>query len=177
MSKEVAKWYALKVHSGAENKVLQELRLALEENEMSEALVDSVIPTFEVDSVRNGKRTTREKRFFSGYVFLKLDFSDKLWYLVKGVQRVVGFAGTRKGVPVPISDAEAQAMLARIDRKVQEAEEFVVGQSVKVKEGPFASLQGVVQSVDLPKKRLRVVVSIFGRATPVELDFSGVEKV
>lgn len=173
----MARWYALKVFSGAEKRVLQEVKKVLEEHEMSDSLKEGVIPSYAHESMRSGKKVVQEKKFFSGYIFLRLDFSDKLWYLVKGVERVIGFAGTRKGIPRPISDAEAQAMLAQIDVKVQEVEEFSVGQSVKVMEGPFAGMQALVEEVDLQKRRLKVVVKIFGRATLVELDFVEVEKV
>ena len=172
-----ARWYALKVFSGCEKRVLQEIKMVLEENALSDCLVEGVIPSFEVESVKGGKRVVQEKRFFSGYIFLKLDFSDRLWYLIKGVERVIGFAGTRNGTPRAISENEAKAMLDRLQRKACEVEEFSVGQTLKVKEGPFASMQGVVQEVDVQKKRLKVVVTIFGRATPMDLSFSDVEKV
>ena len=172
-----ARWYALKVFSGCEKRILHEIKLVLEENELLDSLHEGVIPSFEVEGLRAGKRVTQEKLFFSGYVFLKLDFSDRLWYLIKGVERVIGFAGTRGGVPQPISDREAEAMLSRLHRKAREVDEFVVGQALKVKEGPFASMQGIVQEVDLQKRRLKVVVTIFGRATPMDLSFSDVEKV
>lgn len=172
-----ARWYALKVFSGCEKRVLQEIRVVLEENDLSDSLKEGVIPSFETESVRSGKRVVQEKRFFSGYIFLRLDFSDRLWYLVKGVERVIGFVGTRSGIPKAIGEKEAAAMLERLQRKAREVDEFVVGQTVKVKEGPFASMQGVVQEVDLHKRRLKVVVTIFGRATPMDLGFVGVEKV
>jgi len=173
----MARWYALKVFSGCEKRVLQEVERVLEENGLSDALESAVIPSFEVDGVKGGKRVVREKRFFSGYVFLRVDFSDKLWYLIKGIERVIGFSGTRAGVPKPISDAEADLMMSRLQQKVREADEFVPGQAVKVREGPFATMQGVVQDVDVQKRRLKVVVTIFGRATPMDLSFMGVEKV
>ena len=172
-----ARWYALKVFSGCEKRVLQEVHTILEENGMQDDLKESVIPSFETESVKGGKRVVQERRFFSGYIFLKLDFSDRLWYLVKGVERVIGFAGTRSGVPKAIGEKEAAAMLERLQQKAKEVDEFVVGQTVKVKEGPFATMQGVVQEVDLQKRRLKVVVTIFGRATPMDLGFVGVEKI
>ncbi|MCY4414635.1 MAG: transcription termination/antitermination protein NusG [Alphaproteobacteria bacterium] len=173
----MARWYALKVFSGAENRILQEIENTLEENGMRDALKEGVIPSFEHESMRSGKRIVQKKRFFSGYIFLKIDFSDKIWYLVKGVERVIGFAGTRKGTPKPISDSEAEAMLARLNTKVQEVDDFVVGQSVRVRNGPFATMQALVQEVDLTRRRLKVVVTIFGRSAPVDLDFVDVEKV
>ena len=172
-----ARWYALKVFSGCEKRVLREVELVLEENGLRDALHEGVIPSFEVEGSQGGKRVVREKRFFSGYVFLRLEFSDRLWYLIKGVERVIGFAGTRSGVPKPIGERQAEDMLGRIRCKAREVEEFVVGQTVKVKEGPFVAMQGVVQEVDLQKRRLKIVVTIFGRAAPVDLEFAGVEKV
>jgi len=173
------RWYVIHVYSGFENKVAQSIREQAEKKGMGEQIEEVLVPTEEVVAVRRGSKVNAERKFFPGYVLAKMDLTDETWHLVKNTAKVTGFLGA-KGRPQAISEAEAN----RIRRQVQEGIErprpsitFEVGEQVKVSDGPFASFNGMVEEVDEERARLKVSVSIFGRATPVELDFSQVEKL
>jgi transcription termination/antitermination protein NusG len=173
------RWYVIHVYSGFEKKVASSIREQAEQKGLVERFEEILVPTEEVQEVKRGAKILSERKFFPGYVLIKMDLSDETWHLVKNTAKVTGFLGG-KGRPSPISEAEA----SRIMRQVQEGIErpkpsitFEIGEQVRVSDGPFTSFNGFVEEVDEEKARLKVAVSIFGRATPVELEYSQVEKV
>ena len=177
----MSRWYIIHAYSGFEGKVRDQIladasRLGLE------GMVESVeVPTEKVTEVRRGKKVQSERKFFPGYVLAKLEMNDQVYHLVKNTPKVTGFLGS-SGKPQPISEAEAARILntkAEAEAAQPKAEKkvsFEIGDSVKVLDGPFASFSGIVEEIDYEKGRVKVSVSIFGRATPVELDFDQVEK-
>ena len=172
------RWYVVHVYSGFEKKVAESIREQARQKGMEEQFEDILVPTEEVVEMRRGQRINAERKFFPGYVLIKMELNDESWHLVKDTPKVTGFLGPR-GRPSPISEAEAQ----RIQRQVQEGVErpkpsvtFEVGEQVRVSDGPFNTFNGFVEEVDEERARLKVAVSIFGRSTPVELEYSQVEK-
>jgi transcription termination/antitermination protein NusG len=174
-----SRWYVIHVYSGFEKKVAQAIREQADQKALADRFEQILVPTEEVVEVKRGAKVNSERKIFPGYVLIKMDLDDVTWHLVKNTAKVTGFLGGR-GRPLPISEAEA----ARIMRQIQEGIErpkpsitFEVGEQVRVSDGPFTSFNGVVEDVDEEKSRVKVAVSIFGRATPVELEYSQVEKV
>ena len=174
-----SRWYVIHVYSGFEKKVAQAIREQSVQKGLAEHFEQILVPTEEVVEVKRGAKVNSERKIFPGYVLIKMDLDDVTWHLVKNTAKVTGFLGGR-GRPLPISETEA----ARIMRQIQEGIErpkpsitFEVGEQVRVSDGPFTSFNGVVEDVDEEKSRVKVAVSIFGRATPVELEFGQVEKL
>jgi transcription termination/antitermination protein NusG len=178
--RSAARWYVIHVYSGFEKKVATAIREQAEQKGLGDRFEQILVPTEEVVEVKRGSKVSSERKFFPGYVLIKMDLDDQTWHLVKNTAKVTGFLGGKGARPSPISEGEA----ARIMRQVQEGIErpkpsitFEIGEQVRVSDGPFTSFNGVVEEVDEEKSRLKVAVSIFGRATPVELEYSQVEKV
>ncbi|VXC87848.1 transcription termination/antitermination protein NusG [Sphingomonas sp. AX6] len=176
----MARWYIIHAYSGFENKVREQI-LADATRMGLDALVESVeVPTETITEVRRGKKVQSERKFFPGYVLAKLEMNDDVYHLVKNTPKVTGFLGS-SGKPQPITEAEAARILntkeeAAAAPKQQIKVDYEIGDSVKVLDGPFASFNGVVEELDFDKSKVKVSVSIFGRATPVELDFEQVER-
>ena len=172
------RWYSVSVLSNFEKKIAEQIRTAAEEHALQEQIDEILVPTEEVIEVRRGKKVTTERRFMPGYVLVHMEMSDQGYHLINSINRVTGFLGPQ-GRPMPMRDAEVEAILGR----VQENEDaprtlihFDIGERVKVNDGPFEGFDGMVEGVDEDNQRLRVSVSIFGRETPVELEFTQVSK-
>ena len=179
VSKLMAKrWYSVSVLSNFEKKIAETIRQKVEEQGLGDQIGEVLVPTEEVIEVRRNKKVTAERRFMPGYVLVHMELSDEGYHLINSINRVTGFLGPQ-GRPMPMRDAEVQAILGRVEEG-QEAPRtlihFEIGEKVKVSDGPFEDFDGMVEEVDEEHQRLKVTVSIFGRATPVELDFSQIEK-
>lgn len=173
------RWYVLHVYSGFENKVAEVIMDKAKQQGLEERVEQIMVPMEEIVEVKRGQKVAAERKFFPGYVLAKLDMSDEVWHLVKDTPKVTGFLGAGNK-PSPISEREAERLMKQIQEGVDRPRPsvmFDIGEEVKVAEGPFASFNGVVEDIDEEKGRLKVSVSIFGRATPVELEFGQVEKV
>jgi transcriptional antiterminator NusG len=173
------KWYIVHVLSGFENRVLKTLKERIVNHNMTEYFAEIMVPEESVVANVNGKKRTMKKKFFPGYVLIKMIMNEKTWHLVKDTDKITGFIGGTKDKPMPISDEEAASMTASLAegfKRTRSVANFSEGDSVKVIEGPFASFVGVVENIS-DKGKVKVQVSIFGRPTPVELEFSQVEKV
>ena len=172
------RWYSVSVLSNFEKKIAEAIRTKAEEKGLSDQIDEVLVPTEEVIEIRRNKKVTTERRFMPGYVLVHMEMSDEGYHLINSINRVTGFLGPQ-GRPMPMRDAEVQAILGR----VQEGEDaprtlihFEIGEKVKVNDGPFEDFDGMVEEVDEENQRLKVTVSIFGRATPVELEFTQVTK-
>ena len=173
------RWYVVHAYSGFENQVKKALEERVARAGMEDEFGEILVPTEEVVEMKEGQQKRSERKFFPGYVLVQMDMTDDSWHLVKDVPRVMGFIGASRGRPTPISDAEADQILNRVREGVEKPRPkvlFEVGEVVRVTDGPFNDFNGVVEEVNYEKSRLRVAVLIFGRSTPVELDFSQVEK-
>jgi len=172
------KWYIVQTFSGFEQKVAETLREIVKIKELSEKICEIQVPLHEVTEVRRGKRVQRTKKYFPSYVLVKMEMNKELYHMIKNIQKVTGFLGTT-GQPAPVSDKEIDKILGNIKEGSLVPEpsiSFDIGEQVKVCEGPFSSFTGLVEEVDEEKSRLKVSVSIFGRPTPIELEYNQVEK-
>jgi len=171
-------WYIVQAYSGFEKKVADTIKDELKKHNLSEKLEEILVPTHQVTVVKKGKRTKKEKKFFPGYVLIKIDLSKQIYHLIKNLQKVSGFLGSADK-PTPISDNEIKRILGQVSETAVSQKtgmNFEIGEKVKVCDGPFASFNGLIEEIDEEKSRLKVSVSIFGRATPVDLEFNQVEK-
>ena len=175
------RWYIIQAHSGFEKKVAQSIREQAVQKNITNLIEEVVVPVEEVVEVRRGKKVAAERKFFPGYVMVKMELTDETWHMVKNTAKVTGFlGGGGKGKPVPITEKEAESIFAQVREGVERPKStisFQIGENVKIIEGPFESFVGQVDGVDDEKSRVKVSVSIFGRATPVDLEFTQVEKV
>lgn len=172
-------WYVVQAYSGYENQVRKSLEERIERMDMHDLFEEILIPTEEVVEMREGQKRRSERKFFPGYVLVKMEMNDESWHLVKDAPKVLGFIGGSSDKPAPISQREADAILQRMQDGVDKPKPKVLfepGEVVRVTDGPFNDFNGVVEEVDFDKSRLKVSVSIFGRSTPVELEFGQVEK-
>ncbi|WP_372758998.1 transcription termination/antitermination protein NusG [Litorivivens sp.] len=172
------RWYVVHAYSGYEKKVANALKERIELAGMQEQFGEVLVPTEEVVEMRGGQKRKSERKFFPGYVLVEMELNDETWHLVKETPRVMGFIGGKADQPAPITEAEANAILQRVETgdKPKPKTLFEPGEMVRVIDGPFNDFNGVVEEVNYEKSRLRVAVLIFGRSTPVELEFGQVEK-
>ena len=173
------RWYVLHVYSGFEGKVAEAIKEKANKKGLADKVEDILVPMEEVMEVKRGQKVNSERKVFPGYVLAKLDMNDDVWHMIKDTPKVTGFLGAGHK-PSPISEKEAERLLKQIQEGVDRPRPsvtFEIGEEVKVADGPFASFNGMVEEIDEEKARLKVSVSIFGRATPVELEYSQVEKM
>ena len=179
MSDNSKRWYVVHVYSGFENYVIRILKERLAIKHLESRFGDMIVPTETVVEMRAGQKRKSERKFFPGYVLMHMELDDDTWHLVRNIPRVLGFIGGTAERPAPISDKEADSILRRVEEgenKPKPKVLFESGEVVRVTQGPFADFNGVVEDVNYEKNRLRVAVLIFGRSTPVELEFGQVEK-
>ncbi len=173
------RWYIVHTYSNFENKVAESIKEQSAQKKLTELFEQVLVPTEEVVEIRRGRRIKSERRFFPGYVLVKVELTDEAFHLIKNTPKVTGFLGSGQK-PVPITDAEASRILNQVAEGVEKpktAIKFEIGEQVRVADGPFASFNGQVEEVDEERSRLKVAVSIFGRPTPVELEYGQVEKM
>ncbi|PHY20846.1 transcription termination/antitermination protein NusG [Caulobacter sp. BP25] len=173
------KWYIVHAYSNFEKKVAESIREQAKNQGLEENFSEILVPTEDVVEIRRGRKVNAERKFFPGYVLVKMNLSDEAYHLIKNTPKVTGFLGSGSK-PMPVSEKEVQRIIGTIEEGVAAPKSVVlyeVGENVRVTDGPFASFNGAVEYVDEEKARLRVTVSIFGRATPVELEYNQVEKI
>ena len=172
-------WYVVHVYSGFERKVAQSIEEQAKQSDMDDEILQVLVPVEEVVEMRRGSKVQAERKFFPGYVLLRMELTDESWHLVKNTPKVTDFLGS-KGRLIPISDAEAERIMHQVQEGIERPKPsvtFEIGEQVRVCDGPFNSFNGLVEEVDEERARLKVAVSIFGRGTPVELEYSQVAKL
>jgi transcriptional antiterminator NusG len=173
------RWYIVHAYSNFENKVAESIREQAKQRGLSDLFEEIMVPKEKVTEVRRGRKVDTERKFFPGYVLVKMDLTDEAFHLIKNTPKVTGFLGA-DNKPMPISENEALRIMQQVQEGVDRPKpsiSFEVGEQVRVSDGPFASFNGTVEEIDAARNRLKVAVSIFGRATPVELEFGQVEKL
>jgi transcription termination/antitermination protein NusG len=173
------RWYIVHTYSNFEKKVMEDIKKQVLQKKLDELFEQVLVPTEEVVEIRRGRRIKSERRFFPGYVLVKVDLTDEAFHLIKNTPKVTGFLGSGQK-PMPITDVEAARILNQVAEGVEKPKttiHFEIGEQVRVADGPFASFNGQVEEVDEERSRLKVAVSIFGRPTPVELEYGQVEKM
>lgn len=173
------RWYVLHVYSGFEKKISEQITETARKKGMEDMISEIMVPTEEVVEMRRGKKVSSERKFFPGYVLIKMEMNDNVWHMVKDIPKVTDFLGANNK-PAPVSEKEAHRLIQQVQEGVDRPKPtvtFDIGEELKVVDGPFASFNGLVEQIDEDKQKLKVSVSIFGRATPVELDYTQVEKV
>ena len=174
------RWYIVHAYSGMEKAVERNLRERIDRSELQDKFGRILVPMEEVVELKNGKKAVTERRFFPGYVLVEMEMADDSWHLVKHTNKVTGFVGGAKNRPSPISEAEVMKIVHQMQEGVEKPKPktlWSVGELVRIKDGPFTDFNGAIEDVNYEKSKVRVAVTIFGRATPVELDFAQVEKV
>ncbi|KUL92593.1 antitermination protein NusG [Bosea sp. WAO] len=174
------RWYIVHAYSNFENKVAQSIKDQAAQRNLADKFEEVLVPTEKVVEVRRGRKVDAERKFFPGYVLVKCEMTDEVYHLIKNTPKVTGFLGADKAKPMPIPENEAMRIKGQVAEGIERPKPtvvFEIGEQVKVADGPFASFNGVVEDVDHGRARLKVAVSIFGRATPVELEYSQVEKL
>ena len=173
------KWYVIHVYSGSEKRVKDTIEEQMVTKNMSSFIEEILVPTEEIFEIRKGAKVKTEKKFFPGYILIKMNMTDESWHFIKSQPKVTNFLGT-KGRPASLSDKEAKKLIEQITESVERPRSnviFEIGEEVRVSDGPFQSFNGLVEEIDEDKSRLKVTVSIFGRSTPVDLEFTQVEKI
>lgn len=173
------RWYVVHAYSGMEKSVAKAIQERIDRSDMADKFGEILVPTEEVVEMKNGQRKIAERRFFPGYVIINMEMTDDTWHLVKNTNKVTGFVGGHGNKPTAITEKEVEKIMAQVQEGVEKPRPktlFEVGELVRIKEGPFADFNGNVEEVNYEKSRLTVSVTIFGRATPVELEFAQVEK-
>lgn len=173
------RWYVVHVYSGFEKKIADHIREQAAQKGLSDHIDDILVPSEEVTEVRRGRKINSERKFFPGYVLVKMELTDEAWHLVKDTPKVTGFLGSRNR-PSPISEAEAEQIIRQAQEGVERPRasvSFEIGEQIRVGDGPFTSFNGVIEEIDEERQRLKVSVSIFGRSTPVDLEYGQVEKL
>lgn len=181
MTEELTKkWYVVRAISGSEKKIKNLIEVEISRAKLDNLVSQILIPTEKVYQIRNGKKVSKERNFFPGYILVEADLTGEVPHVIKSVNGVIGFLGTKQGVPVPLRSTEVNRILGKVD-ELEEGDEalnipFLVGESVKVIDGPFNSFTGMIEDINEEKKKLKVMVKIFGRKTPLELNYMQVEK-